>query len=1658
MAATHSGTDSTTRQGNGRSQGGVDVVDADSERFRDRLIAEAAASDEDLSELIRLYYRYVPVEEFAGDDPADLVGAVRSSRALAEHRAPGRPVVRILNPTRAEDGWRSATTVVQVVTDDMPYLVDSVAAELSRADASVQRIVHPIVVVRRDVAGNLVEVLADVDPDEVPEGATAESWMHLEVDLITDHERAREVENRLVAVLGDVREVVEDSARMKQKALELAEELDTDPPRLESEEVADGANFLRWLIERHFVFLGYRRYELVTEDEGEPGQRAMLSTGLGVLRADSLSSRKLLSGPDTALAPELLVLTQASARASVRRNVFPYYVGLKTFDENGEVDGEHRFLGLLTGNALHEDVLDIPVIERKVRNIIRRAGFPLNSYSGQRMLDTMQTYPRSELMSTSEDELYGIVTGVLALADRRMLRLFLRRDPYRRFYSCLVYLPRDRYTTRGRRTIQEVLESELGGEQLEYGVSIGESELARVHYMINTDPSAEHPEVDVAALQQKLIDATRTWDDLMTDAVLAEQSGEGNGVELTNGTLTEQVTRLANSFPAAYKEDFGAEIGLNDLHRLNNLSTKDFSHTLEMSFYVPLDADAGQRRFKIYHVGERITLTQVLPVLQRMGVEVVDERPYQVFREDGVGCWIYDFGLHVPPGVLDRLEEDVAAVRGRFERAFEAAWTGNAEVDGLNSLVLRAGVDWEQAAVLRAYVKYLRQAGIQYSQDYIESAILRNTRIATLLIQLFEARFDPNRSERERESTAEDLTTEVLALIDEVTSLDEDRILRSLHNLVTATLRTSYNVCDENGDPRGYLAVKLDPRRIPELPEPRPRFEIFVYSPRFEGVHLRFGPVARGGLRWSDRREDFRTEILGLAKAQQVKNAVIVPLGAKGGFVLKRAPAPTGDPGIDRENTQREGVTCYRMFVSAMLDLTDNLRTVDGVREVVPAKDVVRYDGDDSYLVVAADKGTATFSDIANEVSKSYGFWLGDAFASGGSVGYDHKGMGITAKGAWESVKRHFRELGVDTQRESFTVVGVGDMSGDVFGNGMLCSEHIRLVAAFDHRHIFIDPEPDAATGYAERRRMFELPRSSWADYDRSLISEGGGIWPRTAKSIPVSPQAAAALGLEPGELSPAELMTAILRAPVDLLWNGGIGTYVKASTETQADAGDKANDAIRVDGGELRVKVVGEGGNLGCTQRGRIEFARAGGKINTDALDNSAGVSCSDHEVNIKVLLDQLVADGTLDPAARDELLLEMTDEVGELVLGENYAQNELLGVSRSHAANMLTVHARLVNDLVRNHGLDREIEALPSKAEFRKLDKEGKGLTSPELATLVAHVKLTLKQQVLDSDLPDAEVFAARLPEYFPSKLRERFGDSIFRHSLHREITTTALVNELVNGAGVSFAFRLAEEISATTTDSVRAYTAVTRIFRLPELWRKIEALDNVVSSAVQDELILETRRLLDRACRWLLSNRPQPIAVGAEISRFAEPVGALLPRAMELLRGGERELAEGRARRWTEAGVPAEFASAIGGLLNCYGLLDVIEVSELAEQDAGFAAERPVEETTELYFALSEHLSADEMLTSVSELDRGDRWHALARLALRDDLYGSLRSITLDVLRQSDPGDAAAVKIDKWERSNSSRLARARGALTEIAESGSHDLATLSVAARQVRNMVR
>jgi glutamate dehydrogenase len=1604
------------------------------ERARGR--TAGAAPPEDVPGFLQRYYRHVMPEDLLGRDPVDIYGAAMSHRQLASRRPQGRASVRVFTPTIEEHGWASGHTVVEVVTDDMPFLVDSVTGELIRENRAIHLVVHPQMRVRRDITGQLIEVCdgETVVDNESGDVVEVESWMHIEIDRETDQADLDAITASLLRILRDVREAIEDWPKMRNACVRIAEELESEPPSgVPPAEVAEAEELLRWLADDHFTFLGYREYNLTTAGDGEEILKAVPGTGLGILRSDQQMGpgHGKLSAQVRAKARErkVLVLTKANSRSTVHRLAYLDYIGIKRFDESGQPVGERRFLGLWTGAAYAESVRRIPVLRRKTQEVLERSGFSPNSHSGKDLLQILETYPRDELFQVTVDDLENVALNVMHLQERRQVRLFLRRDDYDRFMSCLVYLPRDRYTTDVRLRMEEILRETFDAESVDYSALVSESVLARLHFVAHMRQGRAIPDADPAELEAKLVEATRSWTDDFSDALVAA-AGEEDCARLLG--------LYPDGFPEAYKEDFPARTAVADLRRIDTL---DPSGRISMSYYTPYGAPAGVRRFKLYR-GAPVSLSDVLPILQRMGVEVVDERPYEITRADGALSWIYDFGLKYDPSAEVRAD----GVKELFQDAFAAVWAGAAESDGFNSLVLRAGLSWRQASVLRAYAKYLRQAGSTFSQGYLEQCLLANVGIARLLVRLFEARFDPAFAASGSE-VADGLVEEIQGALDDVASLDQDRILRSFLRLIRATLRTNYFQPGADGEPKPYISFKLDPRAIPELPQPRPRYEIWLYAPRVEGVHLRFGPVARGGLRWSDRREDFRTEVLGLVKAQMVKNAVIVPVGSKGGFVVKRPPAPTGDPG-DRDAFLAEGVACYQTFISGMLDITDNL--VGG--EIAPPPNVVRHDGDDAYLVVAADKGTATFSDIANGVANDYGYWLGDAFASGGSVGYDHKAMGITARGAWESVKRHFRELGHDTQSQDFTAIGIGDMSGDVFGNGMLLSEHIRLVAAFDHRHVFLDPDPDAAASYAERRRLFDLPRSSWADYDPALISAGGGVYPRTAKSVPITPQVRERLELPEGtaKLTPQELIRAILKAPVALFWNGGIGTYVKASSESNADVGDKANDTIRVDGQDLRARVVGEGGNLGFTQLGRIEYSLAGGRINTDAIDNSAGVDTSDHEVNIKILLDQVVKNGDLTSKQRNELLVEMTDDVARLVLRDNYEQNILLGNARQQAHSMLSVHRRFVTELEESGDLDRALEFLPPDHVMEHRELNGIGLTSPELAVLVAYSKITLTEHMLGTTLPDEPWFTRTLRSYFPPDLVERYDDRLATHPLRREIVTTCVVNDMVNRGGITFAFRAQEETGAGPAEIARAYTVVREVFGFERFWAALEGLDAKVPTEGQTALFLEARRLLDRGTRWFLVSRKTMLDVTAEIELFRPSITELAPRIPELLRGEEAQRLRLRAGEFEQLGIPADLALEAAGLLDAFSLLDVVEVAR--------ASGRPAEEVAQVYFAASERFEVDSMLGRITGLPRGDRWQSLARNALRYDLYGALAGITSAVLTSTPADSEAEARIGKWEQDNAEGLARARATLDEIQHSESYDLAALSVAMRAMRTLLR
>ncbi|MBL8341048.1 MAG: NAD-glutamate dehydrogenase [Rubrivivax sp.] len=1574
-------------------------------------------------------------DELAERRVEDIAGWLLSHWQFGVQRAPGTPKVRVLSPSIAEDGWSSHHSVIEIVNDDMPFLVDSTAIEINRQGLTTHLLVHPVYSAERDAAG----VLTAIGPAAA--GKKRESWMHIEIDRLVDAEQRHALVAGIDKVLGDVRASVGDWKAMVKRLEEAITEyapLAAKPPAgLDAAEAAECRAFLQWLGQDHFVLLGYRQHDLVMH-EGLDALRLVPGTGLGVLReqAGEPTQPGAAGLPPAARAlaraqRPMLVVTKANTRSTIHRPGYTDYVGVKRYGPQGEVIGEHRFLGLFTSTAYSERVSETPLLRRKVHAIAARAGLPPGGHRAKALAHILETYPRDDLFQIGDSELHEAAFGILTLGDRQRLRLFLRRDPFDRFISCLLYVPRESFSTDLRLKCQALLAAAFNGRSDDFDVLLGEGALARIHIVVRTTPG-QLPAYDRRELEVKLAQVARRWSDQLRDA-LVEAEGEARGLALFKA--------WHQAFPADYRERVNARAAVADVRKLAQLSD---AQPLALSLYKPMGAEPGVWGFKVYRRGGAVVLSDSLPMLERMGVRVMGEHNHRVATgTDGDDSGdsvvsLHDFDIRAP--IADDAEpQEVARL---FEDGFARVFEGRVENDDFNRLVLRAGLPADEVVILRAYARYCKQIGFALSQATIEATLAAQPPIAHMLVRLFKLRLAP--AERDDAAAASQVSA-IQQALERVSNLTEDRVLRQLLGLIQATLRTNYwrtgqGHSGENGPRRSFVSFKFDCAKVPGLPEPKPLFEIFVYSPRFEGVHLRGGKVARGGLRWSDRPEDFRTEVLGLVKAQMVKNTVIVPVGSKGGFVLKKAP-----PASEREAFMKEGVACYQDYLRGLLDVTDNL--VAG--KVVAPPMIVRHDADDPYLVVAADKGTATFSDYANAVSAEYGHWLGDAFASGGSVGYDHKAMGITARGAWESVKRCFRERGVDIQTTPFTVAGVGDMSGDVFGNGMLLSRQIKLVAAFDHRHIFLDPSPDAAASFAERERLFKLPRSSWADYDAKLISEGGGVWSRSEKSVPLSPQVRQVLGVEADRLTPTELITAILKAPVDLLYNGGIGTYVKAGTETHADVGDRASDAVRINGRELRCRVVGEGGNLGFTQRGRIEAALLGNGgegvgLNTDAIDNSAGVDTSDHEVNIKILLGLAIADGEMTTKQRNTLLAQMTDEVAALVLRDNYFQTQVLSITHRLGRRLLDQEARFMRFLEKQGRLNRAIEFLPTDdeiAERKAMGGDRGRLTTPERAVLLAYCKMWLFEEILASDLPEDEWVGTALARYFPGTLREKMTAYIPRHPLKREIVATHVLNSMVNRVGATFAHRITEMTGAKPAQVVRAYLLAREVFGVVGLWQHIETLDNRVPDALQAEMLIHEGWLTSRATTWFLRSRRLAEPMAPTIARFLPAVGALAARLAPTVSKSAQ------AAGWMGAGVPAEVATRIA---SAEGLLDALDIAEVAE-----ASRRPFEEVCEVHVGVGERLSLARLRTQIDALPSDSYWQSRAKTALGDDLSGLQRALAQEVLAGHE--GSAATMIGQWETAHAVPLERARRLLADLGETKQADLAMLSVALRELRNLV-
>ncbi|NQZ08595.1 MAG: NAD-glutamate dehydrogenase [Algicola sp.] len=1568
-------------------------------------------------------YRNMSKDDLVNRHDSDLYGAALSLWHSFNQQPIDGTEIRVFNPELSRHGWESSHTIIEIIVRDMPFLVDSVRMALNRMGIASHLLLHCPMAVNRNAKAQVTDFIDD-EHAAIEERQTV---FLVEVDRQKGQTELDEVTAELNTVVVDLCGVVDDWQPIRDKLLAIIDELPKSPNPNSKAEINEALDFLNWMADDNFTLMGYRHYDVVPI-KGDYKIEGNRESSLGLMKNSKNSPAKLYSDfPESArneaLSNSLLMLTKTNSKSRVHRPAYIDYVGIKRFDKKGNVIGEDRFLGLYSASFYNDSAVEIPLLKHKLGRVMTSSGFIKGSHAYKALLNILETYPRDELIQASVAELTGIAMGVLQMQERDMTRLFVRKDIFGRFISCMVYVPRERYNTQLRRDTQAVLQKAFDSDEyVEFTTYFSESVLARTHYIVRVKNN--NSDVDVNNIEQNLLEAATTWEDKLGSALLGVY-GESKGKALRH--------RYARAFPPSYKEMMLPSNAVVDIQKLESLTA---DNKLAMLFYTPQEEESDSKlvRMNLFHLNEMIHLSDVLPILENFGLRVIGETPHKVTTLDGEVKWVLDFSmLHD-----NSRDKGFEAAQQRFQDAFVHVWNDQLEDDGFNRLVLGANLTGREASIIRAYAKYLRQIGGTFSQTYIENIFSNYPNISGMLVQLFKQMFDPERQQSDSKVTeCLDQLSEQLEL---VANLDDDRIIRRYIEMISATQRTNYFQLDDQGNTKPYISFKVLPELIPEMPLPLPKYEVFVYSPRVEGVHLRGGKVARGGLRWSDRREDFRTEVLGLVKAQQVKNTVIVPVGAKGGFVCKKLPTTGG-----RDAMFEEGKSCYRTFIRGLLDITDNILA----GKVIPPKQVVRRDEDDIYLVVAADKGTATFSDMANGIAEEYNFWLGDAFASGGSVGYDHKKMGITAKGAWESVKRHFRELGIDCQSTDFTCLAIGDMAGDVFGNGMLLSEHTQLVVAFNHMHIFIDPTPDAAKSFVERQRLFVMPRSSWEDYSKELISKGGGIFARSAKSIDLTPEIQKMLDTTKSTMAPNELIGALLRMKVDLIWNGGIGTYVKGKMETHAEVGDRANDSLRINGEELNAKIFGEGGNLGLTQLGRVEFAANGGRINTDFVDNVGGVDCSDNEVNIKILLNTLVVDGELTRKQRDQLLFEMTDEVSELVLVDCYRQTQSITITHSHATSHLKEHLRFIHALEKDGSLNRELEFLPSDEELSDRRASGKGLTRPEISVLVSYGKMVLKEWLLIPEITENNYFNSLLVNSFPKVLGERFSKQMDGHPLRAEIIATKLANDIINDMGLNFVHRMLEETGASVGEIATSYVMSREVFEMPLYWSKIEALDNKIPAIVQTEMLFQLRRTVRRATRWFLRHRDKSLDIEQTIAYYRPSFEDLSANIEDYLVETEKQQLLSSELGFSREGVPDEIAKRISLLSTIYSALDI---AQIAEHDGN-----NISHISAIYFNLGAKLDLHWFLDQITNQPVGNHWQALARASYREELDWQQRSIASVVIRSCNiegSKDACASDIvSNWILDHDAILERWRHILAEFKTSQNHEFAKFSVALREL-----
>lgn len=1569
------------------------------------------------------YFGGCSVDDLKEHSVETLFAILKSHWEWIYQREKGEAKIRIFNPDQEKDGWTSSHTVIQISHDDIPFLVDTSRMVINRYGYEIHFIIHfGGLRVRRDNENKIIEILQQGIVDK---NVQSEAPIYIEIDRLNDNEAMRQLETDISKVLGDVRASVADWRKMVGRVETCLSELENNPPNLDAAELAESRDFLRWLVNNNFTFLGARDYKLI----GNGTNRALQlvpGSGLGVLRGETsgtLSKSYAELPPQArkmALSKNILIIAKTNTTSSVHREAYTDYIGVKCFNEKSELIGERRFIGLYTSTAYNSSPRQIPFLRHKVDKVLEDLKFPPDSHDGKEAVHILETLPRDDLFQATQEELRELTLAIIQLKERKRIRLLVRRDAYYRYFSCLVYVPREIFTTDLAEAMQDVLMHVFKGIECTFTTYFSDSVLARIHYQVRVNPLAP-VEYDVPSVEKWLVAIARSWTDELKDQ-LVERYGESEGIEYFH--------RYNKAFPASYMEGYLPSEALDDIEKIEALSDEQ---PLGMLFS---NSNGGNTlSLKLFHVEKTIALSDVLPILENMGLRIISERPHEVRFRDGKRVWINDFDM----SYAVKKKIDIEDIKDIFQEAFTKIWFNEVENDGFNRLVLGSNLTWQETAMVRAYTKYLRQIGFNLSQNYIEQALISNPDIAQALVQLFVLRFDPHYQTKSPVDTKE-IVNFIENALEAVKSLDEDRIIRRLLEVIQATTRTNYFQKDDAGHDHSYIAFKFDPALISDLPLPRPKFEVFVYSPRVEGIHLRAGKVARGGLRWSDRREDFRTEVLGLMKAQQVKNTVIVPEGAKGGFVVKHPNVIN----MTRDEYLKEGINCYSIFISGLLDITDNIK--DGL--IVPPRDVVRYDEDDPYLVVAADKGTATFSDIANGLAQKYNFWLDDAFASGGSVGYDHKKMGITSRGVWVSVQRHFRELGLDPARDDFTVIGIGDMSGDVFGNGMLLSDHIKLVAAFNHMHIFIDPNPNPALSFQERKRLFALPRSGWSDYNPELISTGGGVFDRSAKSIKLTPEMKQLLDVKKDTMVPNELIKSILRAQVDLLWNGGIGTFVKATHETHADVGDRTSDAIRVDATELGVRVIAEGGNLGMTQLARIEYSLQGGIVNTDFIDNSAGVDCSDHEVNIKILLNRMIADGKMTKEQRNVLLEKMTNEVGELVLLDNFEQTQMLSLEVSVIQQTMDLFRHYMNDMEKSGRLNRTLEYLPDDKTLVERKANNKPLTRPEIAVLLAYCKMYLKQDILASHIPEDPYFDKYLLTAFPKPLRENYSSELKEHSLRREIVATQLCKAISDRMGVNFVERLQRETGASAAFIIRAYAIASSIFNMEDIWHQITLLDTKVNPDVQYRMMLQLFYLVRRSTRWFLRNRKPNINIQEEIDAILPSLTYIFKHLPQLLDESGKEAYHMAESYLIEQGVPDKLAKNIAACNTLFTALDIVEAIRKYDLD--------LIEAAKTYYMLGNRLELNLIRELMNTYVVDNQWDELARAGFRDDIDRVQRKLAARVLTMKGKevkDKDIDERIEFWIKRHQFLMERWSKLLTDIKSSDVVGFVTYSVVLREL-----